>query len=110
MSATILEPQRTHTAVSVRALEKVFDGNVRALAPLTFDIPPGQFISIIGPSGCGKSTLLRMIAGLEIPTAGTVQLTSARLAFVFQDAHLLPWRNVLRNVALPLELQSIPRL
>ena len=75
---------------------------------------PGAFVAILGPSGCGKSTLLRMIAGLDRPDAGAIELRDAAggaaprgaIAYVFQDAHLLPWRDVLDNVALPLELQG----
>src|SRR5438105_3516489 len=105
---TLSQVQHQH-AVQVRAVEKIFDPDVRALDPVTFHLARGEFLSIIGPSGCGKSTLLRIITGLEKPTRGAVTLASSRLAFVFQDAHLLPWRNVLRNVALPLELQGLPR-
>ncbi|MCC6580366.1 MAG: ABC transporter ATP-binding protein [Phycisphaeraceae bacterium] len=89
---------------------KVFDGEVEAVSPLDLTIAAGQFVALLGPSGCGKSTLLRMIAGLETCTEGRVQRTSRdgsdRVAFVFQDAHLLPWRTVLRNVTLPLELMG----
>ena len=70
-------------------------------------VPPGQFLAVLGPSGCGKSTLLRMIAGLDHPTTGTLDRQQSRIAYVFQDAHLLPWRTVLRNVALPLELRGV---
>src|SRR6185437_13815501 len=72
-----------------------------------------------GPSGCGKTTLLRLIAGLDRPQDGSVTLCGtdgascgpgrADVAYVFQDAHLLPWRNVLDNVALPLELMHVDR-
>jgi NitT/TauT family transport system ATP-binding protein len=63
---------------------------------------------MIGPSGCGKSTLLRMIAGWTAPPPGRSRASiRSDIAFVFQDAHLLPWRNVLRNVALPLELRGV---
>lgn len=80
-------------------------------------IEAGSFVALLGPSGCGKSTLLRFISGLERPAAGAIELSpgagesSARtkLAFVFQDAQLLPWRSVLDNVALPLELQGTSR-
>lgn len=101
-------------AVSVRLLDlrRTFDGGVEALAGITLDVAPGQFAAILGPSGCGKSTLLRLVAGLDRPTCGTVEFNVAfdrrTIAYVFQDAHLLPWRNVLRNVELPLELIGIP--
>jgi NitT/TauT family transport system ATP-binding protein len=79
------------------------------LASFSLQIPAGEFLAILGPSGCGKSTLLRIIAGLAAPDAGTLSITPApRTAFVFQDAHLLPWRTVLENAALPLELQHMP--
>jgi NitT/TauT family transport system ATP-binding protein len=106
------------TRLLVHNLGKVFDGGVEALAGIDLEIPSGQFISIIGPSGCGKSTLLRIIAGLERQTSGRVDFpqtrpdhpaAAPRVAFVFQDAHLLPWRNVLNNVVLPLELLRWPR-
>ena len=73
-------------------------------------VAPGEFLAILGPSGCGKSTLLRMIAGLDQPQAGTIDAAARdRLAYVFQGAHLLPWRNVLANVALPLEFRGITK-
>jgi len=83
-------------------------------------IASGSFVALLGPSGCGKSTLLRLISGLDAPTAGDISVMGrdARsgehgrhgdLAFVFQDAHLLPWRDVLDNVALPLELRGVAR-
>jgi NitT/TauT family transport system ATP-binding protein len=71
-------------------------------------------VSILGPSGCGKSTLLRLIAHLDVPTNGSIEVqppsaSRSAIGFVFQDAHLLPWRTVLRNVMLPLELVRRPR-
>ncbi len=93
-------------AVEARDITRRFEGNVLAVDRLSLSIPAGQFIAILGPSGCGKSTLLRLIAGLDQPTAGEISrpCVQSKLAYVFQDAHLLPWRNVFRNVALPLEL------
>jgi NitT/TauT family transport system ATP-binding protein len=86
-----------------------FAGGHTAIDSLSLDCPPGQFLSVVGPSGCGKSTLLRCLAGLQSPTWGRLSVRSSdglspRRAYVFQDPNLLPWRNVLRNVELPLEL------
>lgn len=107
------EPSTTRAGVRVvvdRAV-RVFPGSGRVLDELTLDIAPGSFVALLGPSGCGKSTLLRIIAGLDRADAGTVRLepADARIAFVFQDAHLLPWRTVLENVMLPLELLGTPK-
>jgi NitT/TauT family transport system ATP-binding protein len=87
---------------------------VPVLEPIDLEVGRGEFLAVLGPSGCGKSTLLRIVAGLDRPTAGTIgwleqgttgEAEEARsIAYVFQDAHLLPWRSVLRNVTLPLEL------
>lgn len=88
-------------------------GTIRALGPIDMAIGGGEFVSLIGPSGCGKSTLLRLIAGLRQPTSGTLTVAGAspatgqtRVAFVFQDPNLLPWRTVAGNVRLPLELDN----
>ena len=96
--------------VSVRGVRRDFGGGIVALDGIDLDVSPGEFVAILGPSGCGKSTLLRIVAGLDRPTAGQVEARhGGRIAYVFQDAHLLPWRNVLRNVALPLELRGYAR-
>lgn len=82
-----------------------------ALGPVTFNIEPGQFVALVGPSGCGKSTLIRVLAGLIAPTRGEAALDgepirepTRRVALMFQDANLMPWRTVIDNIALPLEL------
>jgi NitT/TauT family transport system ATP-binding protein len=93
----------------VHGIHKIFDNDVVAIENLTLDIQAGEFVAILGPSGCGKSTLLRIIAGLDRPSSGSVETGEGKIAYVFQDAHLLPWRNVLRNVALPLELMGVAR-
>jgi NitT/TauT family transport system ATP-binding protein len=97
--------------VELRGVRRAFDGGrVVAVDGIDLSVAPGEFVAVLGPSGSGKSTLLRMIAGLDRPTAGTVSgARESRLAYVFQDAHLLPWRTVLRNVALPLELRGVHR-
>lgn len=99
-------------AISSEALGLSF-GSEPVLRDVTVEIPTGRFVGIIGPSGCGKTSLLRMVAGLESPTTGTLTVlednrrSSPRLSFVFQDPHLLPWRNVVENVRLPLELAHV---
>jgi NitT/TauT family transport system ATP-binding protein len=100
--------------VRLRGIRRAFDNGVVALDGINLDVAPGEFLAILGPSGCGKSTLLRLVAGLDSPQAGSVTIATledhrADIAFVFQDAHLLPWRNVLDNVALPLELMHVDR-
>jgi NitT/TauT family transport system ATP-binding protein len=105
-----MPPMQKGAGVQLIGLRRVFDGNVAAIDGIDLSVKPGEFLAILGPSGCGKSTLLRIIAGLDKPTQGRVELApEAKLAYVFQDAHLLPWRNVLRNVALPLELMGAPK-
>jgi NitT/TauT family transport system ATP-binding protein len=91
-------------------------GKLAALGPITFEIAPGQFVCLIGPSGCGKSTLIRVFAGLLEPTTGSVQIDgetisepSRRVGLMFQQANLMPWRTVIDNIALPLELAGIPK-
>lgn len=100
-------------AIALDGVRKVFQPDVVAVDDLDLEVPEGQFLALLGPSGCGKSTLLRIIAGLDTPTRGSVSIggNTARheLAYVFQDAHLLPWRTVLHNVALPLELRGTAR-
>jgi len=101
--------------LDLQGITRVFGGEVKAVEGVSLEIPAGQFAALLGPSGCGKTTLLRIAAGLERTDAGVVLIDGKPLqhaglsdtAFVFQDAHLLPWRNVLRNVELPLELLGV---
>jgi NitT/TauT family transport system ATP-binding protein len=114
-----MESNLTTTAVSgipvrLRGIHRIFPGGVAAIAGIDLDVAAGEFVAILGPSGCGKSTLLRIIAGLDKPDSGSVQAGSERngyahIGYAFQEAHLLPWRNILRNVALPLELMGAAR-
>jgi NitT/TauT family transport system ATP-binding protein len=92
-------------------VRKAFDKLV-VIDSMDLEIAAGEFVAILGPSGCGKSTLLRMIARLAEPTAGSITIQPEeqfQTSFVFQDAHLLPWRTVLDNAALPLELMGVAR-
>src|SRR5436305_7111493 len=90
-------------------------GVFEALAPVTLSVPPGRFVSLIGPSGCGKSTIFNIIAGLQEPTAGKVIIdgvdatgTIGRVGYMLQKDLLLPWRTVLDNVILGMEIQGVP--
>jgi NitT/TauT family transport system ATP-binding protein len=99
---------RDGAAIEIADLERTFEGGVRAIEPLTLELAAGSFVSLLGPSGCGKSTLMRLLAGLDTPTGGTIRRApEMRLACVFQDPCLLPWRTVLDNAALPLELRGV---
>jgi NitT/TauT family transport system ATP-binding protein len=99
--------------VSCTALAKTFEGGTRAVDPFDLTFRAGRTTALVGPSGCGKSTLLRMVAGLDTPTAGTVEiggappvstLRQAGLSMAFQDPSLLPWRTVRGNIELALKL------
>jgi NitT/TauT family transport system ATP-binding protein len=89
-------------------------GGVEALASLDLAVPAGSFTVVIGPNGCGKSTLLRLVAGLLPPTEGRVLVGDAppragdgRVGIAFQQPRLVPWRSVLDNVALPMEVAGV---
>jgi len=111
-----------HTDYLVRivGLEKIYqtkDGNdIHALQNINLDIQPAEFISIVGPSGCGKTTLLKILAGILKRSAGEVTMLgrslsgpSRELGVVFQAPVLLPWRTVLQNVMVPVEVQKRDR-
>lgn len=98
---------------------KAYANGTSALSSVCLSMRRGEFVTLVGPSGCGKSTLLRIVAGLSAATTGAVSVAGlppeqARrehgdMAFVFQDATLLPWRTVLRNVEMPLQLAGRSR-
>jgi NitT/TauT family transport system ATP-binding protein len=88
-------------------VSKTFPDGTRALGSTSFDVSRGEFVTIVGPSGCGKSTLLRVASALDAPTTGTVTVDHRSLGYVFQDATLLPWRDVRRNVELFAELDGM---
>jgi len=104
--------------ISVKDVDLIFetnDGPVQALSNVSLEIEEGDFVSLIGPSGCGKTTLLRTIAALEKPTSGNLMVNglspedarkNRAYGYVFQAAGLYPWRNIYRNVSLPLEIMG----
>lgn len=100
--------------ISLRNVGRSFkDGAVQALQEISFDVHPGEFVSLVGPSGCGKTTLLRVIDGLirvdegEVLVDGTPPRPGPDLAMVFQSARLMPWRTVVRNIEFALALRGI---
>jgi len=87
-----------------------------ALGPISFDVAEEQFVCVVGPTGCGKSTLIRVLAGLLPATSGAARCDGEaidrpmhRFAIMFQDANLMPWRTVMDNIALPLEIAGVQR-
>ena len=108
------------SAVSVQGVSRIFAARkgpgVTALDDVSLTVAPGEFVSLIGPSGCGKSTLLRLVADLDVPTSGSIEVfgkpaRQARIdqdyGIAFQQAGLLPWRTVAGNIELPLELHGV---
>ncbi len=104
--------------VVLEHLGKRFGEGAPVLDDVNATIAKGEFVALLGASGCGKSTLLRLVAGLDRADAGTLSFSPplertggerAPIAYVFQDAHLLPWRSVLDNAALPLELTGVSK-
>jgi NitT/TauT family transport system ATP-binding protein len=99
--------------LSVKNLSVVFpdnNGGLCALDDISFEVRPRDFICFLGPSGSGKTTLLRILAGLLKPSSGHVGFANNHqpgIGMVFQQAHLMPWRTVLDNIKLPLELESV---
>jgi len=100
--------------VEFSGVGKTYPNSGAVLNAIDLSIAKGEFVSLIGPSGCGKSTVLKLISGLTPPSAGTIRVDgmtpkNARetIAYIFQDATLLPWRTVRQNVGLGLELEGI---
>lgn len=105
------------SAIEISAVAKVYGEGmhaVHAFGPSTLSIAPGEFVSLVGPSGCGKSTLMLMIAGLLDCSSGRVEVDGVRVegpqtevGIMFQDNTLVPWRTVVGNIELQLEMRSM---
>lgn len=115
-----LENSVQDSVLLIQELSAVFpngNGGLQALDKISFSVSPQEFVCVLGPSGSGKSTLLRILAGLLSPTDGKVIYQGSEIegprrdiGFVFQKANLMPWRTVLENILLPLELEGIATL
>jgi NitT/TauT family transport system ATP-binding protein len=97
------------SALTFADLSMTFSDGTHAVDRVSFSVSPGEFVTVVGPSGCGKSTLLRIASGLEQHSAGDCIVDRNSIGYVFQDATLLPWRTVQRNVELIAELHGVAK-
>jgi sulfonate transport system ATP-binding protein len=103
---------RPGAAVSLASVSKTFGhgkGEVEALDNVSLDVGMGEFLCLVGASGCGKSTLLNLIAGLDRPTGGTVEVLGGRTTLMFQEGALFPWLTVEKNIELALKLRGLDK-
>jgi NitT/TauT family transport system ATP-binding protein len=109
---TTISPNTTGPATAVASsltfddISMTFPDGTAALANVSFNVGPGEFVTVVGPSGCGKSTLLRIASGLTPQSSGAVTVDRSSIGYVFQDATLMQWRTVQRNVELLAELHG----
>ncbi len=96
----------SQSPLSFRNVSMTFPDGTKALSDVSLDVAKGEFVTIVGPSGCGKSTLLKIASGLLEASSGEISVDRDRIGYVFQDATLLPWRTVRRNVELLAELHG----
>jgi len=100
------------TAICLGGVSKRYGrgpGSVLALEGVSLTVQTGQFVCLLGASGCGKSTLLSLVAGLDAPTAGSIDTAGHRVAMMFQESALFPWLSVTGNVELALRMRGVPR-
>ncbi|MDT0329932.1 ABC transporter ATP-binding protein [Nocardiopsis lambiniae] len=109
---TITDTPRRTTAVEIADISKVFGhgkGAVTAIDGMSVTVGTGEFLAIVGASGCGKSTLLSLVAGLDGPTTGAVDVGGHRVAMMFQEAALFPWLSVGANIEVPMKVNKVPK-
>jgi NitT/TauT family transport system ATP-binding protein len=102
----------TLSPIRIEGVRRVFGRGETATVALDnvdLTVPEGEFLCLLGASGCGKSTLLAMIAGLDEPTSGVIDLGGRRTAVMFQDANLFPWLTVAGNIELALRFSDVPK-
>ena len=95
--------------LEVNNLKKIYHteySEIEALKDITFSVKEGEFIAIVGPSGCGKSTILSILCGLENKTDGTIKMNNTKIGYMLQQDSLFPWRNILDNCMLGLEIKK----
>ena len=112
MTATLDLGVQTGHAVRLSGVGKTFGVGSRAVTALDgvdLEVAPGEFVCLLGASGCGKTTVLNLVAGLDAPSSGEIELTTSRPAVMFQEAALMPWLTASRNVELPLRLNGVGR-
>ena len=114
LRVSVAKETMPHTPIlTIRNLTAIFpdnNGGLRALENISFDVHPREFVCVLGPSGSGKTTLLRILAGLISPTSGSFMFGHGEqpsTGMVFQQANLMPWRTVIENIKLPLEVKQI---
>lgn len=94
--------------ITANQISKVYSKTGAGIGPIDVIFPAGSFVSLLGPSGCGKSTFLKIVAGLEKPNHGSIEVQAdpKEISFVFQESTLLPWKTVFENIVLPLKLKN----
>jgi NitT/TauT family transport system ATP-binding protein len=109
---TTSDPVNTASAVRLAEVSKAYgagSGALLALDHVSLEVGHGEFVCVLGASGCGKSTLLSMVAGLDRPTLGSIDVGDARVALMFQESALFPWLTVSGNVELALRTRGVPK-